>query len=108
MLLGASLANMQDTNLNLDNTVSSSDKKSKIIDVPVTTERGQLLHENHCSACHNDSVNSRNNSKAHSVDEIRQWVVRWSKHLELGWGQHDVDLVTDFLNQRYYHFTTEK
>ena len=39
--------------------------------------------------------------------EIRQWVVRWSKHLELGWGQHDVDLVTDFLNRRYYHFTTE-
>lgn len=102
------LANMQANNSVPDDNTTSSNKKSEIIHTPVVTGRGQLLHENHCTACHNDSVNSRNNSKAHSIDEIRHWVIRWSKHLDLGWKKHDIDVVTDFLNQRYYHFTTEK
>ena len=106
--IGVSLASKQSNNLASDDNATLPNKASEIIHAPVVTGRGQLLHENHCTACHNDSVNSRNNSKAHSIDEIRHWVIRWSKHLDLGWEKHDIDVVTDFLNQRYYHFTTEK
>ena len=108
VFLIAPLDNMQANNSVPDDNATSSNKKSEIVHAPVVTDRGQLLYENHCTACHNDSVNSRNNSKAHSIDEIRHWVIRWSKHLDLGWEKHDIDVVTDFLNQRYYHFTTEK
>lgn len=112
MFLGASLANMQGNRSAPDNNTTSSDKKSESIHAPVVTEqaqdRGQLLYENHCTACHADSVHNRNRDKAHSINEIRQWVMRWSKQLELGWGKHDVNVVTDFLNRRYYHFSTEK
>jgi len=108
IFLSSLLANMQTNNPGSGDNATSSNEKPEIIHVPEVTDRGQLLHENHCMACHNDSVNSRNNTKAHSVDDIRQWVVHWSKHLELEWEKHDVDEVTNFLNRRYYHFTTEE
>lgn len=108
VFLSVSLANMQSNNPDSDDNATISGKTSEIIHTPVVTNRGQRLYENHCTSCHNDSVHSRNHSKAHSVDEIRQWVIRWSKYLELDWEKHDVDVVTDFLNQRIYHFTTEK
>ena len=112
VFFGVSMASVRDNNLGSDDNTTSSETKSQIIHAPVVTvpatERGQLLYKNHCTACHTDSVHSRRHGKAHSINEIRQWVLRWSRHLELDWKKHDVDLVTDFLNRRYYHFTTEK
>lgn len=112
VFIGVSLANMQVDNPSPDNNTSPSDKASEIIHTPVVTEsvtdRGQLLYENHCTACHEKSVHSRKHYKANSINDIHQWVIRWSNNLELGWNKHDVDVVTDFLNRRYYHFTIEK
>ncbi len=116
VFIGVSLANMQVDNPSPNNNTSSSGKASEIIHTPVATEgvteqisgRGQLLYENHCTACHEKSVHSRKHYKANSINDIHQWVIRWSNNLELGWGKHDVDVVTDFLNRRYYHFTIEK
>ena len=114
--LGVSLASVQTNNPGTDDKTRSSNNKSEIIHAPVVTKsvteratgRGQLLYENHCTACHEKSVHSRKHYKANSINDIHQWVIRWSNNLELGWGKHDVDVVTDFLNRRYYHFTIEK
>jgi len=112
VFLSVSMASVRDDHPGSDDNTTSSERKSQIIHVPVVTkqatERGQLLYENHCTACHNDSVHSRRHGKARSINEIRQWVLRWSRHLELDWQKYDVDQVTNFLNRRYYHFTTEK
>lgn len=112
VFIGVSLANMQVDNPRSNNNTASSEKESEITHTPVVTERvtdrGQLLYENHCASCHDSGVHLRQSGKAHSVKDIRQWVIRWSKNLELDWTNNDVDVVTDYINRRFYQFNTEK
>ena len=112
VFIGVSLANMQVDNPRSNNNTASSKKESEITHTPVVTERvtdrGQLLYENHCTACHEKSVHSRKHYKANSINDIHQWVIRWSKNLELDWTNNDVDIVTDYINRRFYQFNTEK
>ena len=109
-----SLANMPVNNPvpDADNKATPPDEVSKIINAPVATEqpvdRGQLLYENHCTTCHESSVHHRQTNKARSVKDIRQWVIHWSIHLKLNWGDDDVDVVTEYVNRRFYQFTTEE
>ncbi len=69
-----------------------------------TTDRGQLLYENHCQVCHESVVHVRQNRRAESKDQLQTWVVRWSTHLKLTWTAEDTGAVVDYLNQRYYQF----
>ncbi len=66
--------------------------------------RGQLLYENHCTACHESVVHVREDRKATSLAGIRKQVVRWSSELELEWGPEEIGSVVEFLNTRYYGF----
>ena len=108
VFVGVSLASVEANNADSDTITTSNGKDIKKTHTPVAAERGQLLYENHCTACHEKSVHGRNHYKANSINDIRQWVIRWSNNLELGWERNDVNVVTDFLNQRYYHLTTEE
>ena len=114
VFFSVSLANMPVNNpgSDADNKATSTEKASKIINAPVTTEqvvdRGQLLYENHCTMCHESSIHHRKTNKAHSVRDIRQWVIHWAIHLKLNWGEDDVDVVTEYVNRRFYQFTTEE
>jgi mono/diheme cytochrome c family protein len=67
-------------------------------------ERGKLLYETRCSACHEGSVHNRSARKAKSFDSLRAQVLRWSKEVGGSWTKDDVDDVTLYLNQRYYRF----
>ena len=67
-------------------------------------DRGRLLYENHCTGCHTSVAHLRAGRKAHSVDEIRKQVLRWSGHLELQWRASEVTDVVDYLNRIYYDF----
>lgn len=78
--------------------------------VPVAAEpfdRGQALYENHCVACHDDSVHTGAERRATSRRDIRQWVTTWNFHAGLGWSDEEVEDVTDFLNRRFYRFTDQ-
>ncbi len=116
IFIGVSVANMRVNNPGSDNNATTSDKESEIIHTPVATEgvteritgRGQLLYENHCTTCHESGVHLRQSGKVHSVNDIRQWVIRWSNNLELDWKKNDVDVVTNYINRRFYHFNTEE
>ena len=108
VLPGASLASVEANNVDSDTITTSNGKDIKKTHTPVTAGRGQLLYENHCTSCHGKSVHGRKHYKAKSINDIRQRVIRWSNNLELGWEINDVDVVTDFLNQRYYHLSTEE
>ena len=66
------------------------------------SQRGQLLYENHCTGCHDSRAHVRNNRRAKSLTEVRQWVVRWSGHLALNWGGDERNDVADYLYGRYY------
>lgn len=106
--LSISLANMRSDDSSSNSATKLSDTKSEKNPSPVAADRGKLLYENHCTACHENSVHNRNNNKAKSIEEIRQWVLRWSNNLELGWENNDVNVVSDYINRRFYQFTTEE
>ena len=67
-------------------------------------DRGQALYEMGCDACHDKSVHQRSARHAASLEEIRNYVTRWSAALGTGWRDEEIDQVTDYLNQRYYHY----
>lgn len=67
-------------------------------------DRGQLLYENHCLACHTADIHLRSDRKVNSLVELNKRVIIWQHHLKLGWELNDVRQVTNFLNQKFYNF----
>jgi mono/diheme cytochrome c family protein len=65
-------------------------------------ERGKILYETRCSACHASSVHKRSARKAKSFDGLRAQVLRWSAEAGGNWSADEIDDVTLYLNQRYY------
>jgi hypothetical protein len=70
----------------------------------VAPMRGQLLHENHCTTCHESVVHIRSDRRAKSLKALEGWVVHWASEQKLGWGPEEVGVVVDYLNRRYYKF----
>ena len=66
--------------------------------------RGKALYETRCRDCHGQSVHERNPRTARTVAEIREFVVRWDRELGALWRADELDAVTRYLNERYYHF----
>ena len=67
-------------------------------------QRGKLVYEARCSACHEVSVHNRKARKAKSYDALRVQVLRWSGEVGGSWSKDDVDDVTLYLNQAFYRF----
>ena len=70
----------------------------------VAPTRGELLYDNHCTACHTSVAHVRDNRRANSVAAVEAWVRRWSGELKLGWSEDEVTDVTQHLVNRYYKF----
>ena len=70
----------------------------------VDAERGKILYETRCSACHASSVHQRSARKAKSFGGVRVQVVRWSAEVGGSWSGDEIDDVTLYLNKRYYRF----
>ncbi len=66
--------------------------------------RGRLVYETRCVECHAQSVHSRTKPVARSCEEIRAYVVRWTRQTPSVWTDADIDDVTLYLNERYYRF----
>ena len=78
-----------------------------IINLPyaVASTRGEQLYNNHCQQCHNKTVHTRTDSRVTSIESLRAWVVAWSVHNGLFWGNEEVSDITAYLNRTIYHFT---
>ena len=70
-------------------------------------ERGQALYENHCRFCHESWAHKHPGSHINSLHALRQRVAAWSVHSGLGWGDEEIDDVTDYLNRHYYQLTSK-
>jgi len=66
--------------------------------------RGQLLYENHCTTCHASQVHIRSNRKAHSIKDVRHWVIHWNRELQLKWNNQDVNEVSRYISEKFYKF----
>jgi mono/diheme cytochrome c family protein len=67
-------------------------------------QRGQALYENHCRFCHESWTHEQVGSRITSIHALRQRVEAWSIHSGLGWGNKEIDDVTDYLNRHFYTF----
>lgn len=66
--------------------------------------RGQLLYENHCSACHDQQVHWRQNRLARDWSSLREQVRRWQATAKLGWSKEEIEQVARHLNDTIYRF----
>ena len=65
-------------------------------------ERGRLLYETHCIACHDARVHKRESKIATNYDEIRAQVLRWQSNIFLRWSTYDIDSVATYLARSIY------
>lgn len=69
---------------------------------PINLERGRMLYENHCLACHESQVHIRKNYKTQNPQAVHQEVIRWAEELQLSWQAGEIEDVAAYLYQRYY------
>lgn len=67
-------------------------------------DRGALLYETHCIACHGTQMHWRDAKAARDWNGLKAQVRRWQAQVGLGWNDGDIDAVAAHLNQRYYRF----
>jgi mono/diheme cytochrome c family protein len=67
-------------------------------------DRGELLYNARCVGCHTESVHNRAARKALTIVGIKSQVKRWNAFLEGAWGEREINDVTTYLNDLYYHY----
>ena len=65
-------------------------------------QRGRLLYETHCIACHDTRVHKRDEKIALNYDNIRMQVLRWQTNTFLRWDVGDIDAVATYLARTFY------
>lgn len=65
-------------------------------------QRGGLLYENHCVECHDSRAHLRNDRRANSLAEVREWVDKWSSYLTLSWSNDERGDVASYVYRRFY------
>ena len=75
--------------------------------------RGKTLHDAHCTACHismtggdGSVLYTRKNRRVKTFEGLQNQV-RWCEtNLELKWFEEDIADVVEYLNTKYYSFTS--
>jgi hypothetical protein len=67
-------------------------------------ESAQSLYDQNCVSCHGSEVYTREDRKIGSLAALETQVRRCETALELRWFDEDISEVTQFLNDRFYHF----
>lgn len=70
--------------------------------LPADLDRGRMLHETHCRACHDSVAYKRDKKIATTYEEVRAQVVRWQTNTSLRWSDEDIDNVAAYLVKTYY------
>ena len=70
----------------------------------VNFERGRLLYENQCQACHTRMLHTPEVRKIKDLTELQYRVSAWGIHAGEDWGPEEVNDVTLYLDRSFYHF----
>ncbi len=65
---------------------------------------GKMLQQKNCMSCHDDGMYTRENRLIKEMPSLRTQVQRCESTLGLKWFDEDVDEVTAYLNNSFYHF----
>ena len=68
------------------------------------SDRGAMLYENHCDECHTEQVHWRKKRLVADKKSLFAEVKRWQHALNLDWTKTDIDEVSQYLNDRFYHY----
>lgn len=71
-------------------------------------ERGELLYSTHCNACHTEQVHWRDRGLVTDMSSLSAQVRRWQSVSRAGWGERDIEAVTQYLNLLFYHFPEDR
>jgi mono/diheme cytochrome c family protein len=71
-------------------------------------DNGKALHNENCVRCHDASMYTRKDRKTKSYELLRERVVQCEIMTELIWFEEEINDVTAYLNQTYFHFNPEK
>ncbi len=69
---------------------------------------GKTLHDENCVRCHNASIYTRPDREIKNYPLLRKRVAQCEVMAELMWFDEEVDAVTVYLNNAFYHFNTKK
>ncbi len=77
----------------------------------VDIENGKNLHNTHCNACHQsmsegdpNQLYTRENRRVTNAGQLQNQVQRCSLNLRLEWFDTEINDVSAYLNQQFYHF----
>lgn len=67
-------------------------------------DRGRLLYENHCLACHESTVHIREKRLVKNFTDIEKYARRFSKLAGVEWSDDELLQVVSYLNRKFYKF----
>lgn len=67
-------------------------------------DRGALLYDTHCIACHTTEAHWRDKRLATNWRTLLEQVRIWQANANLGWSEGDIEAASVYLNRRYYRF----
>lgn len=70
------------------------------------TERGRLLYDTHCVACHYERIHNRDPSQSlvRSSAQLRAEVANRSRLTDRRFTEEELDDITEYLNRGHYRF----
>ena len=77
---------------------------SAAVQAQTSNERGALLYDTHCVACHTTEAHWRDKRQATNWNALVEQVRIWQANAKLNWSDGDIEVVSVYLNRRHYHF----
>ena len=76
-----------------------------VLALPMTArseDRGRMLYENHCVACHESTVHIREARKVKSYADLERYANHFAKLAGVEWSDAEKILVIEYLNRTHY------
>lgn len=74
----------------------------------VDIENGKALHNENCLRCHDETKYTRENRLVSNFNELHKRIRDCELMTEATWFDEEIDDVTAYLNDAFYHFNMEK
>lgn len=84
-------------------STSSSTSSASVAGAVPDVQRGRLLYENSCNACHTTQPHWRSKRLVVTWGDLVAQVTRWQGIAGLNWTSDDIRDVAVFLNEEFYH-----
>jgi mono/diheme cytochrome c family protein len=68
-------------------------------------QRGKLLYETHCAACHGERLHERDKTLVKSMADLRDQVARWAPQTKRAFTFEELEEIALYLDRSHYHLT---